>query len=148
VSMNNQGDDVRAIEAIINQQFESLNWTPDDPADWDTFAQDFNPIARLFPSARPAKHQTVDEFIKRMRALAQTSLRSFKQTPLGREILVFGNIAVALGACENLENGSKVTRNVEAFLLIKDEGDWRIVAQAWDVESDAKPIPPLLAVTG
>ena len=32
-------------------------------------------------------------------------------------------------------------RGVEALLLIKDEGVWRIVSQAWDTESESKPIP-------
>jgi hypothetical protein len=54
---------------------------------------------------------------------------------------VFGNVAVALGACEMLENGTEVTRDVSAFLLVKNEGEWSIVAQAGDLERDTNRIP-------
>lgn len=145
MSTRDQDDDVRAIEAVIARQFRSASWTADKPADWDRFAGDFHPDASLFPAARPAKPQSVGEFVARMRGLAGTTLRSFEETALGSEVLVFGNVAVALGACENLENGAEVTRNVEAFLLVKEEGVWRIVGQAWDMESDEKPLPPHLA---
>ena len=145
MSTSNRDGDVRAIEAVIGRQFRSASWTPENPADWDAFAGDFHSDATLFPAARPAKPQTVEEFVERMRALAGTDLRSFEETPLGSEVLVFGNVAVALGACENLENGAEATRNVEAFLLVKEGDVWRIVGQAWDMESETKPIPPHLA---
>jgi ketosteroid isomerase-like protein len=144
VSGNDQGDDIRAIEAIIARQFQSLNWTPAKPGDWDTFAGDFYPDASLFPAARPAKRQTVDAFVERIKGLSQTTLHSFNETMLGTKVHVFGNVAVALGVCEILENDTDVTRNVEAFLLIKDDGAWRIVSQAWDRESESNPIPTYL----
>ncbi len=148
VSTSTQDDDVRAIEAVIRRQFRSASWTADKPADWESFAGDFHADASLFAAARPAKPQSVEDFVARMRSLAGTTLRSFEETPLGSEVLVFGNVAVALGACENLENGAEVTRNVEAFLLVKDGGVWRIAGQAWDLESDAKPLPQHLADAG
>jgi hypothetical protein len=72
---------------------------------------------------------------------ASGRLRSFEETMLGAKILVFGNVAVALGACEMVENGSEVTRDVSGFLFIKDDGDWRIAAQAWDVEREGNALP-------
>jgi hypothetical protein len=48
---------------------------------------------------------------------------------------VFGNVAVAIAHCDMLENGTDVNRGVEMLLLVKDEGMWRIVSQAWDSES-------------
>ena len=42
------------------------------------------------------------------------------------------------------ENGIKTTRGVESMLLVKDEGRWQIVAQAWDTESAGNRIPPTL----
>jgi len=50
---------------------------------------------------------------------------------------VFGNIAVAAAGCETTENGTKVNRGVEMMLLVKDEGGWKIVAQAWETEKSA-----------
>ena len=134
-------DDIQAIEAIIARQFGSLNWGASTSADWTGFSADFFPDASLYAAARPAKAQTVGAFVDRMKGLSGTSLRSFRQRRLGADIRTFGNVAVALAACENLENGSEVTRGVEAMLLIKDQGSWRIVAQAWDSESGANPLP-------
>jgi RNase P/RNase MRP subunit POP5 len=80
-------------------------------------------------------------FVLRMQKLAATRLRSFEEAVLGSEAHVFGNIAVALAACKMTENAGDTNRGVEALLLIKDAGVWRIVAQAWDTASESKPIP-------
>jgi len=135
------GDDVRAIERLIARQFGSLTWTPETSADWDAFAADFFPEATLYPAARPAQRQSVEAFVERMKGLAGTKLRSFHETVLGTEVRVFGNVAVALAACEMAENDGQVSRGVEMLLLIKDAGAWRIVSQAWDIGSPSKPIP-------
>src|SRR5215211_3062363 len=129
---DNDGDDVRAIEGIIARQFASLCWAPGTSADWHSFAADFFPEATLYPAARPAQRQTVEAFVQRMKGLAGTPLRSFHEVVLGTEVRVFGNVAVALAACEMTENDGAVNRGVEMLLLIKDEGAWRIVSQAWD----------------
>lgn len=138
------GKDIQAIEAVIARQFGSLNWGANGSADWTGFGSDFFPDASLYPAARPARAQTVEAFVDRMKRLSGGSLREFRQKRLGADIHMFGNVAVALSACENLENGTEVTRGVEAMLLIKDQGKWRIVAQAWDMESRGNPIPERL----
>ena len=83
----------------------------------------------------------VEAFVERMRNLAATKLDSFRETVVGTEVHVFGNVAVALAACEITENDAGRSRGVEALLLIKDQGAWRIVSQAWDTEDDRTPIP-------
>jgi hypothetical protein len=138
---NEHGDDVRAIEAIIARQFASLNWAPGTSADWDGFAADFFPEASLYPAARPAKRQTVEAFIQRMKSLAGAKLSSFEEAVLGTEIRVFGNVAVALAGCEITENGAEVNRGVEMLLLVKNAGAWQVVSQAWDTESPSQRIP-------
>ncbi|WP_245444640.1 hypothetical protein [Microvirga sp. KLBC 81] len=65
-----------------------------------------------------------------MKSLTGTKLRSFAEAVLGTEIHVFGNVAVAVAACEMTENGADVQRGVEMLLLIKDAGAWQIVSQA------------------
>lgn len=137
-------DDRQAIRALIARQFACMNWTPEEPADWNTFAGDFLAGTTLVAAARPARRQTVEAFLDRMRDLAETDLRTFAQAMLGSEILVFGNVAVALGPSENTENETTTSRGVEAFLLVKDGGAWRIAAQAWDMERDCLAIPDSL----
>lgn len=137
-------DDLRAIEAIVARQFGSLNWTPGTAGDWDAFAADFVPGAALYPSARPAKRQSVEAFVERMQGLAGTKLRSFRESVLGTKIQIFGNVAMALAACEIVENDSATSRGVEILLLVKDAGAWKIVAQAWDNAGEARPVPDFL----
>ena len=139
-------EDVATIKELIRSQFRSLAWTRDEDAEWAAFAQGFFPGATLFPAARPVKPQTVDQFVDRMRRLrAEGKLVSFEETPLSCTVSVFGNVAIAFAACEMLENGSTRTRDVSAIVLVRDNGTWRIVAQAWDVETESRKIPADLA---
>ena len=71
-------------------------------------------------------------------------LRSFREGVVGT-VRVFGNVAVALAACEMTKIDAEVSRGVEMLLLVKTDGAWRIAAQAWDAEGPSKPIPPHLA---
>lgn len=114
-------DDVRAIEALIARQFGS-------------------PDAALFPSARPARPQGVPDFIAHAGSVAHEPPRVQRARARTR-VRVFGNVAVALAACENMENETMVTRNVEALLLTKDGGARRIAAQAWDNANAGRPVP-------
>ena len=137
-------DDVREIKGILARQLRNISWSDDKESDWDRVAEDFLPGAPLYPAARPARSQTVGDFVERMKTLSQSSLRSFEQTMLGAEIHVFGNVAVAMGVCRNVENGGDEVRGVEAYLLVRDGGAWRIAAQAWDTERDGRKIPDYL----
>jgi hypothetical protein len=134
------GDD-EAIRTLIGAHFQGLKWTPATHADWATFAADFLPDASLFPAARPARAKTLNGFIERMNVVAQGALRSFEERTLGMQILVFGNVAVVLAASEMVENGTEVNHDVSGYLLVKDEGNWRIAAHGWDHASEQAPVP-------
>ncbi len=139
--------DENAIRALIGAHFQGLKWTPTTRADWEKFATDFLPDASLFPAARPARAKTLDAFIGRMNGLAQGSLRSFEEHTLGMQVLVFGNVAVVMAASEMMENGTEVNHDVSGYLLVKDEGEWRIAAHAWDQASEQMPVPEHLRET-
>lgn len=139
-----QDDDVRAIKSLIGAHFRGLRWTPDTRCDWAAFSADFLPEASLFPAARPVRRQTLDAFITRMNEVAKGTLRSFEETTLGMQVLVFGNVAVVLSASEMLENHTQVNRDVHGYLLLKDVNEWRIAAHAWDHASDQMPVPEQL----
>jgi hypothetical protein len=139
-----QNDDLQAIRSLIGAHFRGLRWAPDTRPDWVTFSADFLPDASLFPAARPARRQTLDAFIARMNGVAQGALRTFEEKTLGMQILRFGNVAVVLSASEMLENGTEVNHDVSGYLLLKNEGEWRIAAHAWDHASDQMPVPEVL----
>jgi hypothetical protein len=137
-------DDIAAIEAVIQRQFGSLNWTPETRGDWRAFVADFLPGAVLYPAARPAVSKTPEEFVDRMWSMTTTSLRSFNEKMLGRHIHVFGNVAVAVTGCEMIDNGTQVSHGVEMMLLVKTGGAWKIAAQAWDtgaLPADLQAVP-------
>ena len=137
-------DDMQAIKALIAAHFDGLRWTPDTRPDWARFSADFLADASLFPAARPVRRQTLDAFITRMDAVAKGALRSFEETTLGMQILVFGNVAVVLSASRMLENNTETNHDVSAYLVLKDAGKWRIAAHAWDHASDQLPLPERL----
>lgn len=139
--MTEHTDDVAAIQAVIARQFESISWTADRSADWTAFSEDFLPDATLFPAARPVAPKSVEAFIDRMKGVAGNELQSLEETVLGTSIRVFGNVAIAMAVCGMSENGSESRRGVEAILLIRDQGRWRIAAQAWDMEASGKSVP-------
>lgn len=139
--MSGNSEDVAAIWEIAAHQFASLCWRPGKPADWASLASDYLDGAALYPSARPVKRQTVGEFLQRMQGLANGKLASFQENLLGVSVQVFGNVATAAAACEIIENGKDRSRSVEMLLLVKSDGLWKIVAQAWDNETAENPIP-------
>jgi hypothetical protein len=53
----------------------------------------------------------------------------------------FGNVAVAVIARENVENEINLERVVEMMLLVKEQGNWKIAAQAWDKAGEDKSLP-------
>ena len=135
-------DDLRAIQALISAHFDALHWSPGTSIDWPTFATDFLPDASLFPAARPVARRSLKEFMERMDGVAQgDSLKTFEEKTLGMQVLHFGNIAVVLAASEMLENGTEVNHDVSGYLLVKDQGKWRIAAHAWDKATDDRPVP-------
>jgi hypothetical protein len=125
MSVVDSSDDEVEICALIERQFASLSWTPQSPADWDGFAADFLPDAKLWPATRPAAPRSVDTFVDRMKGLADSSLPSLQEKLAGLEIIVRGNVAVAAAICEMVENGGSPNRNVEMLLLVKSGGAWR-----------------------
>jgi ketosteroid isomerase-like protein len=137
----NGTDEVQAIKQLIGAHFDGLRWSPGTRADWATFAADFLPDASLFPAARPVRRQTLDAFITRMNGVADGPLRSFEEKTLGMQVLFFGNVAVVLAASEMLENGTEVNHDVSGYLLLKEDGKWRIAAHAWDKANEQRPVP-------
>ena len=137
-------DDARAIRTLIGAHFRGLRWTPTTRPDWAAFTAEFLPNAALFSAARPVRPQTLDAFVTRLIGLAQGALRSFEETTLGMQILVFGNVAVVLAASEMVENCTEVNQDVSGYLLVKDDGKWRIAAHGWDHANEQRPVPELL----
>jgi hypothetical protein len=142
--MHDPEADVRAIQELIHRQFASMTWKAGYSPDLAKFKADFLADADLYPSARPLSVLTLEQFGSRMSELARTSLASFHERIVAANVHVFGGVAVATVACENTENETEVNRNVEMMLLVKENGHWKIAAQAWDRETPSCQIPATL----
>jgi len=144
--MTNVNDeaDHRAIRLLIARQFSSLSWNADRDPDWDGFSADFLPGAQLFPAARPVRPVSVHDFVTRMKTAAASTMPVFEETLQGVEIRLYGKVAVALAVCEQCEQDAPLERAVEALLLLKEDGIWRIAAQGWDKKGNVAPIPDAL----
>lgn len=136
--------DVAAIREVIARQFASISWSPQQQPDWDTFKADFLPEAVLCPAARPVAPKSVADFVERMKGVAAEKLESLQETLLGADIRVFGNVAVAMATCGMVENRDDPRRGIEAILLVREDGSWRIAAQAWDMERPGLTVPASL----
>ncbi len=141
MAASERADEKEAIRALIAAHFEGLRWSPTTQIDWSKFSADFLPCALLFSAARPVQPRTLEQFIERMNGVASGDLRYFEERTLGMRILVFGNVAVVLAASELLENEKKTNHDVSAYLLVKNEGEWRISAHAWDQATARNPVP-------
>jgi hypothetical protein len=138
-------DDERELRALTAAGLEAISWDDETAPDWAAFFGSYMPGAVLWPSARPAAPVTPDAFRARMDAQrASRALRSLVEMPLGTTVQVFGNVAVVLSAFEARINGGNPGRGVNAYLCVKDEGAWKVVAVAWDNESASAKLPPVL----
>lgn len=137
----NTSPDHQQIRDLIERQFQSLSWSKERDGCWEAFENDFLKNAPLFPGVRPVKSTTVPDFVNRMQSLSKTSLGQLDEACLGAKINVFGNVAVAMAVCELVENGTTTSHNIEALLLVKTGGEWKIAAQAWDTAADGDALP-------
>lgn len=125
-----------AIRALIEAQFDALSWSAVREPDFAGFVAAFRPDATLIPARRPAVPMTPTAFARRMHALRETELADFWERSAGIIIRRAGNVAVVLAGCEMRENLTSITRDISGFLLVKEDGHWRIAAQAWEVVAD------------
>ncbi len=135
-------DDERALRALAAAGLDAISWREGQAPDWQRFFGPYVDGAVLCPSARPAVTTTPDAFRARMEAQrTSNALRSLEERPLGTSVQVFGNVATVLSAFEMRANGGAPARGVNAYLCVKDDGLWKIVAVAWDNESAAAKLP-------
>jgi hypothetical protein len=139
-------DDERALRALTAEALGAISWREGGAPEWTAFFAPYVTGAVLCPSARPAATVAPDAFRARMDAQRESgALRSLEEKPLGTSVQIFGNVAVVLRAFEARVNGGAPGRGVNAYLCVKDDGAWKVVAVAWDNESATVQVPATLA---
>lgn len=137
--------DEHVLRHMVDDLYAALCWTENTQPDWQKFKSCFRDDAVLVPSARPAVPTTIDAFVKRMEGLrANGTLKSMHETPLGYTFSIFGNTALVHSSYATVINGGAPSRGANAFLWVKNDGEWKVVGLAWDNESEQVPLPPAL----
>lgn len=138
--------DVSEIQAVIEQLFSAISWNPAKAPDWETFRSLCLDDVLLVPAARPASPTALATFIGMMDGQRSSGqLSDFQERVLAHDVGVFGNIAVARSSFATRVNQGSEGRGVNAFMLVKDAGVWRIAAMSWDNESEGHPVPDAFA---
>ena len=124
------------IRELIHRQCGDISCAVDTPLDWLTCSRDFFDGALVFQAHRPVDAIPVEHLSTRMGELRDCTDAAHRRERVTHvEVLIFERVAVALAGCQLLDDERDVTCDVNAFLLIKDQGRWLIASQAW-AESD------------
>jgi hypothetical protein len=133
-------DKARIVE-LIEGMFAAVSWTEGHPPDLDRFSAAVRNDATIVPAARPAAPTNIGSFVKRMSGLhTNGTIKTFDEKARKTVVKLFGNVAVAIGGFEAVADGSR-SRGANAFLFIREAGDWQIAAMAWDNETPTAPLP-------
>jgi Domain of unknown function (DUF4440) len=137
-------DEKRILE-VIDSMYLSISWNDRVLPDFDRFTAAVRNDAVVVPASRPAAPTDIKSFVNRMSGLhVGKTMKSFEEAAHRNTVKVFGNIAVAMGSFTALVDGS-ANRGVNAWLFIRDAGDWQIAAMAWDNETASTPLTGELA---
>lgn len=143
--MADYSSDIAEIRRIVEGMFQAISWSPDAPPDLEAFAAPVRADASIVPAARPIATTAIERFTRMMAQQRDDgNLVNFAEHALATQVLVFGNVAVALGGFQALINETKQARGANGFLFVRDQDGWKIAGMAWDNESEAHPLPAAL----
>lgn len=134
--------DYAEIERLLEESLRQISWDDASEPDWESFFASYLETAMLIPSERPARCVTPRDFRLTMDEQRLTGkLVSLEERPVKTFIRIFGNVAIAQVAFGAKVNSGPEKYGVNAFLLVKSGGGWKVAAVAWDNASDELPLP-------
>jgi hypothetical protein len=137
-------DETRIVE-IMDSMFEAISWNERSLPNFDLFMAAVRKDAVVVPASRPAAPTDIESFVNRMMGLhAKGVMKAFEEEGTKNCVKIFGNVAVAIGGFKAVVDGS-TSRGANAFLFIREAGDWQIAAMAWDNETESTPLIAELA---
>lgn len=134
-------DNIKEIETVVEQLFGAISWSASSPPDWKAFSDCCLPGAKLFPASRPVNPTDLLPFIEMMQGQYEGDLKDFDEAVTGHHVRVFGNIAIAFSGYTQRINGGDLTRGVNGFVMIRNDGKWKIAAMCWDGEKEGAQVP-------
>ena len=135
--MTNQAppSDLAKIERIMAVLYQSISGNDDSERDWDLSKSLFHPDARVSPNAfedRVRAVMTEDQF--QADARPRIAPRAFFEWEVERDVRITGEVASIRShyqAAESPHGEPIIKEGVNHLILIREEGQWEIMAIAW-----------------
>jgi hypothetical protein len=127
--------DLAAIERIMTVLYESISGKDDSERDWELSKSLFHPDARVSPNAfqdRVRGVMTEDAF--QADARPRIAPLAFFEWEVDRDVNITGEVASIRSHYQAAEtpNGTPIIKEgVNHLILIKEDGQWHIMAIAW-----------------
>jgi hypothetical protein len=127
--------DFEAIGRILKILYESISGHDDTERDWDLCLSLFHPDARVSPNAFQDRVRGVmTEEAFQADARPRIASQAFFEWEVARDIQITGEVASVRSryqAAETPKGKPIIKEGVNHLILIRDEGEWRIMAIAW-----------------
>jgi len=127
--------DLAKIERIMAVLYQSISGNDDSERDWDLSKSLFHPDARVSPNAFEDRVRTVmteDQF--QADARPRIAPRAFFEWEVERDVRITGEVASIRShyqAAESPHGEPIIKEGVNHLILIREEGQWKIMAIAW-----------------
>ena len=134
--------DRAAVEAIVENVYETISFEPGSKADWDAFRALMAPGAILTP-VRGGDVMTVEEFIASFEEVVKNpdnpfTKRGFVERQLNAVTEIYGGVAHVFTTYETtFADGGPIGRGINSMQLVRLKGKWLISSIAWDDEANS-----------
>ncbi|GGH70044.1 nuclear transport factor 2 family protein [Phaeocystidibacter marisrubri] len=126
------------IISVVDSTLSLISGTPEDTYDWDAFRSLFTDDAELATIHLPPNAEspqlfrlTIGDFIERMGRVYES--RTFIEKSIAHEVHMVKNIAQVWQTYVTYgENGEELSRGVNAYHLMKIDGNWKISSLMWE----------------
>lgn len=127
--------DIAAIERIMTALYQSISGKNVNERDWELSQSLFHPDARVSPNAfedRVRGVMTEDEF--QADARPRIASLAFFEWEVERDVRITGEVASIRShyqAAESPHGEPIIKEGVNHLILVREEGQWKIMAIAW-----------------
>ncbi len=133
--MTREPADLEAIGRIMTDLYESISGRDDSERDWDLCLSLFHPEARVSPNVLEDRARAVvTEEAFQADARPRIASMAFFEWEVDCDIEITGEVASVRSryqAAETPRGEPIIKEGVNHLLLIKDRGEWSIMAIAW-----------------
>lgn len=127
--------DREAIARIMRDLYESISGRDDSERDWELCLSLFHPDARVSPNAQEGRPRgVVTEEAFQAEARPRIASLAFFEWEVESDVEISGDVASVRSryqAAETPRGTPIIKEGVNYLLLIRQDGEWKIIAIAW-----------------